>query len=292
MDYITCDPKTHRLYISHSTRVEIVQYDTKQLVGSIEKTSGVHGIALASDLSRGFTSNGKDGSVTVFDMKTLAVIKLIETKQQKPDAILYEPTTKRVFVFNSDSENCTAIDATTMEIVGTLALGGGPEAPVADRIGDIFVNIEAKNEVVRFDAAALKIKSRWPVAPAQTPTGISMDRENRILFIGGRNQVFVAMNADNGKIIANYPIGKGVDGTAFDSKTGMIYVSNKDGSLDVIHEDSPSTFTSIGKVQTSPGAKTLALDNKAHRVFLPCARQVDGPRGIKGEMMVVVVGTR
>ena len=292
MDYITCDTKTHRLYISHSTRVEVVQYDTKEHVGSIEKTSGVHGIALAPDLSRGFTSNGKDGSVTVFDTKTLAVIKTIETKQQKPDAILFEPTTKRVFVFNGDSENCTAIDATTMEIVGTLALGGGPEAPVADRKGDIFVNIEAKNEVVQFDAASLKIKSRWPVAPAQTPTGISMDRENRILFIGGRNQVFVAMNADDGKVIANFPIGKGVDGVVFDSKTGMIYISNKDGSLDVIHEDSPLTFTSIGKVQTSPGAKTLALDNKAHRVFLPCARQVDGSGGAKGEQMVLVVGER
>ena len=292
MDYITCDPKAHRLYISHNTRVEVVQYDTKEHVGSIEKTHGVHGIALAPEFSRGFTSNGKDGTVTVFDIKTLAIVKIIDTKEKKPDAIIYEPQTKRVLVFNGGSENCTAIDAATMEIVGSLALGGGPEAPVADRNGDIFVNIEAKNEVVRFDAASLKIKSRWPVAPAQTPTGISMDRENRILFIGGRNQLFVAMNADDGKVIANFPVGKGVDGTAFDSKTGVIYVSNKDGSLDVIHEDSPSTFTSIGKVQTSPGAKTLALDNKAHRVFLPCTRQMDGPGGMKGEMMVLVVGER
>jgi YVTN family beta-propeller protein len=292
MDYITCDQKTHRLYISHSTRVEVVQYDTKEHVGSIEKTSGVHGIALAPEFSRGFTSNGKDGTVTVFDTKTLAVIKTIETKQKKPDAILYEPQTKRVFVFNGDSENCIAIDAETMEIVGILALGGGPEAPVADRKGDIFVNIETTNEVVQFNAASLKISTRWPIAPAQTPTGISMDRENRILFIGGRNQVFVAMNADDGKIITSFPIGKGVDGIAFDSKTGMIYISNKDGSLDLIQEESPSKFTPIGKVQTSPGAKTLALDNKAHRVFLPCARQVDSPGGMKSEMMVLVVGVR
>jgi Uncharacterized conserved protein len=292
IDCITCDPKTHRLYISHSTRVEVVQYDTKEHVGSIENTSGVHGIALAPEFSRGFTSNGKDGSVTVFDTKTLAFIKVIDTKEKKPDAILYEPLTKRVFVFNGDSENCTAIDAETMDIVGTLALGGGPEAPVVDRKGDIFVNIETTNEVVQFNASTLKISSRWAVAPAQTPTGISMDRAKRILFIGGRNQVFVAMNADNGKIIANFPIGKGVDGTAFDSKTGMIYVSNKDGSLDVIHEDSLSQFTSVGKLQTSPGAKTLALDNKAHRVYLPTARQVDGPGGTKGEMMVLVVGRK
>jgi len=291
MDYITCEPKTQRLYISHSTRVEIVQYDTKKHVGSIENTSGVHGIALASEFSRGFTSNGKSNNVTVFDLKTLTVIKTIEVGK-KPDAILYEPTTKRIFTFNGESENCSAIDAATMKVVGTLALGGGPEAPVADRKGNIFVNIEATNEVVQFDAASLKIISRWPVAPAQTPTGISMDREKRILFIGGRNQVFVAMNADNGTVLANFPIGKGVDGTAFDSKTGMIYVSNKEGSLDVIHEDSLSQFTSVGKLQTSPGAKTLALDNKAHLVFLPTARQVDGPGGIKGEMMIIVVGTR
>jgi DNA-binding beta-propeller fold protein YncE len=292
IDYITCDPKTHRLYISHSTRVEVVQYDTKEHVGSIEKTSGVHGIALASELSRGFTSNGKDGSVTVFDTKTLAVVKIIDTKEKKPDAILYEPQTKRVFVFNGDSENCTAIDATTMNIVGTLALGGGPEAPVADRKGDIFVNIETTNEVVRFNAASLKISSRWAVAPAQTPTGISMDRANRILFIGGRNQVFVAMNADDGKIFANFPIGKGVDGTAFDSKTGMIYVSNKDGSLDMFEEDSLKSFELVGKVLTSPGAKTLTLDPVSHKVFLPCARSVDGPGGLKGEMIVLVVGVR
>jgi YVTN family beta-propeller protein len=291
MDYITCEPKTQRLYISHSTRVEIVQYDTKKHVGSIENTSGVHGIALVPDLSRGFTSNGKSNSVTVFDLKTLAVIETIEVGK-KPDAIIYEPVTKRIFTFNGESENCSAIDAATMKVVGTLALGGGPEAAVADRKGDIFVNIEATSEVVRFNAASLTINSRWPVAPAQTPTGISMDRENRILFIGGRNQVFVAMNADNGKIIANFPIGKGVDGTAFDSKAGMIYVSNKDGSLDIFHEDSPTNFISVGKVQTSPGAKTLALDNKAHRVFLPTSRQMDGPGGAKGEMMVLVVGTK
>jgi YVTN family beta-propeller protein len=291
MDYITCDSKTHRLYISHSTRVEVVQYDTKEHVGSIEKTSGVHGIALAPEFSRGFTSNGKSDNVTVFDLKTLAVIGTIDVGK-KPDAILYEPVTKRIFTFNGESENCSAIDAATMKVIGTLALGGGPEAPVADRKGDIFVNIETTNEVVRFNAGSLKIISRWPISPAQTPTGISMDRAKRILFIGGRNQIFVAMNADDGKIIANFPIGKGVDGTAFDSKTGMIYVSNKDGSLDVIHEDSLSQFTSVGKIQTFPGAKTLALDNKAHRVFLPAARQVDGPGGAKGEMMVLVVGIR
>lgn len=292
MDYITCDTTSHRLYISHSTRVEVVQYDTKIHVGTIGNTSGVHGIALAHEFNRGFTSNGKDNSVTVFDLSTLAIIGSIDVQGTKPDGILYEPVTKRVFTFNGGSENCTAIDVVTMKVVGILPLGGGPEAPVADGKGDIYVNIENTSEVVRFDAATLTIRSRWPLAPAKTPTGISMDRANRVLFIGGRNQVFVACNADDGKILASMPIGQGVDGTAFDSATGLIYVSNKDGSLDLIREEGPSAFTGVGKIQTSPGAKTLALDPELHRVYLPAARQEDAMQGMKGEMMVLVVGVR
>jgi len=292
MDYITCDPASHRLYLSHATRVDVVDYLTKTRVGSIPNTQGVHGIALAQEFGRGFTSNGKDNSVTVFDLSNLSIIATIDVQGKKPDGILYEPVTKRVFTFNGGSDNCTAIDAATMKVVGTLALGGGPEAPVADGKGDIYVNIEDANEVVRFDAAALTIRARWPLAPAQTPTGISMDRTNRLLFIGGRNQIFVACSADNGKVLANFPIGQGVDGTAFDDATGSIYVSNKDGSLDVFHEENPSKFTAVGKVQTSPGAKTLALDLQSHRVFLPAARQSDGVGGMKGEMMVLVVGVK
>jgi DNA-binding beta-propeller fold protein YncE len=292
MDYITCDPAAHRLYISHATHVEVVNYETKTQVGVIQNTQGVHGIALAQEFGRGFTSNGKDNSVTVFDLSTLSIVKTIDVQGKKPDGILYEPVTKRIFTFNGGSDNCTAIDAATMKVVGTLALGGGPEAPVADGKGDIYVNIEDANEVVRFDAAALTIRERWPLAPAQTPTAISMDRTNRLLFIGGRNQIFVVCNADNGKVLANFPIGQGVDGTAFDEATGLIYVSNKDGSLDIIHEENPSTFSAVGKVQTSPGAKTLALDPNTHLVFLPAARQADGPGGMKGELMILVVGVK
>ncbi len=292
MDYITCDPAAHRLYISHSICVEVVQYDAKVRVGSIEKTPGVHGIALAPEFSRGFISNGKDGSVTVFDLKTLTVVGRVDTKGKKPDAILYEPATKRIFTFNGGSANCTAIDAVSMNVVGTLDLGGAPEGPAVDGKGDIYVNIENTNEVVRFDAASLSVRSRWTVAPAQTPTGLSMDRANRILFVGGRNQVFVALSADDGRVLAKIPIGEGVDGTAFDVETGLIYVSNKEGSLDIIHEDGPLSFRAVARLITSPGAKTLALDPQSHRVFLPTARQVDEPAGSKGEMMVLVVGVK
>ena len=292
MDYITCDPASHRLYISHSTRVEVVQYGMRVRVGTIANTPGIHGIALAKEFGRGFTSNGKDNTVTVFDLSTLAVIGTIDIQGTKPDGILYEPISKRIFTFNGGSDNCTAIDPATMKVVGTVALGGGPEAAVDDGKGNIYVNIESTNEVERFDAAALTIYSRWPLAPAQTPTGISMDRTNRVLFIGGRNQLFVACSADDGKILASIPIGQGVDGTAFDSTTGLIYVSNKDGSLDLIREEGPWKFVHVGKLQTSPGAKTLALDPESHHLFLPAARQIDGTGGMKGEMMVIVVGVR
>lgn len=283
----------HIVYIFLTVpRVEVVQYDTKTRIGCIEKTAGVHGIALAPEYSRGFTSNGKSNDVTVFNLKTLAVIGTIDIKGEKPDAILYEPVTKRVFTFNGGSENCTAIDAATMKVVGQLDLSGSPEAPAADGKGNVYVNIENKNEVVRFDALSLKILSRWPIAPAETPTGLSMDKTNRILFVGGRNQIFVAINAEDGHVLANFPIGKGVDGTAFDAGTGMIYASNKDGSLDIMYEEGSAKFICIGKVTTSPGAKTLALDPQLHRVFLPVARQSDSQGAMKGEMIVLVVGTK
>ena len=292
MDYITCDPAKHRIFISHATHGEVFDYVTRKPVGTIANTPGIHGIAIVPEFGKGFTTNGKEKTSTIFDLSTFAEIKKITVTGEKPDAILYEPKTKRVFTFNGGGENCTAIDAKTNSIVGTLALGGGPEAAVADGKGKVFVNIESTNEIVQFDAASLKIISRWPVAPAATPTGLSMDRKNHRLFVGGRNQVLAILDAKTGKAVANFPIGKGVDGTAFDAETGMIYVSNKDGSLDMFEEDSPNSFELAGKVLTSPGAKTLVLDPVSHKVFLPCARSVDGPGGAKGEMMVFVVGRR
>jgi DNA-binding beta-propeller fold protein YncE len=283
-DYVSCDPQARRLYVSHENRVEVVDIDARKKVGEIANTNGVHGIALAVAEGRGFTSNGKDNSVTVFSLKTLAVEKVIPGTGKKPDAILYEPRTHRVLAFNGGTENVTVVDAKTLDVAGTLALGGTPESAVADESGMVYVNIENKNEVVVFDAASLTIKSRWPIAPGGTPTGMAMDLKNRRLFIGGRNQTLVIMDADNGTVVANFPIGKGVDAVSFDPSSGLIGVSNKDGSFDVVKETGPNEFTVLGKVQTLQGAKTHVLDAVHHTYFFPAARTPGG------EMILIVAG--
>ncbi len=289
-DYTTCDGVNRRLYVSHAARVEVLNIDTGERLGAVENTPGIHGIALAPLLGRGFTSNGTAATVTVFDLKTLAPVATIEVTGKKPDAIIFEPVTRRVFTFNGGTDNCTAIDAAGLTVVGTLQLGGAPEFAVADGFGKVFVNLEDRNEVVCFDAATLAIQSRWPIAPAATPTGLSMDLQNRRLFVGGRNQVMAVLDADRGTVIATFPIGKGVDATVFDPEKNLVYASNKDGSLDVFRENSPKEFTSLGRLTTAPGAKTMALDTKTHRVYLPAAHDNSARGGSKGELYIVVVG--
>jgi DNA-binding beta-propeller fold protein YncE len=289
-DYISCDAAARRLYVSHATRVEVLNVDTKLPEGVISNTPGVHGIAMAADLGRGFTSNGGDATVTVFDLKTLATIMRIDVTGKKPDAIMFEPVTRRVFTFNGGSDNCTAIDAAELKVVGTLALGGAPEFAVADGQGKIFVNIEDRNEVVCFDARNLAVLSRWPIAPCATPTGLSIDRKNRRLFVGGRNQLLAVLDADAGTVIATFPIGKGVDATVFDAEKSLVYASNKDGTLDVFREESPVRFTPLGRLPTVSGAKTMALDQQTHRVYLPSAHDNTANGGTRGEMYILVVG--
>jgi len=283
-DYVTCDTVGHRLFVSHESRVEVVDIVRRKKIGEIPNTPGIHGIAIAANANRGFTSNGKSASVTVFNLKTLEPETTIAVTGKKPDAILFEPGSNRVFTFNGGSSNCTAIDASSLEIVGTLDLGGAPESGVADGRGCIFVNLEDKNETVCFDATTLSISSRWPIAPAATPTGLAIDRTNRRLFIGGRNQILVVLDADNGKVLAHFPIGKGVDAVVFDPVDGSIFASNKDGTLDVFRGQSSKEFISVGKVTTLPGAKTQALDPKTHRVYLP-ATVTPG-----GDLVLLVVG--
>ncbi len=289
-DYATCDSDARRLYVSHASRVEVINLDAMRPEGAIPNTPGVHGIAAAAPFGRGFTSNGSNATVTVFDLKSLSTQATIEVTGKKPDAILFEPVTGRVFTFNGGSENCTAIDAASLNVVGTLRLGGSPESAVADGKGKVFVNIEDRDEVVCFDASGLVVLSRWPIAPCGTPTGLSMDRTNRRLFVGGRNQVLAVMDADRGAVIATFPIGKGVDGTAFDPGTSRIYASNKDGTLDVFREDSPDGFTSLGRITTVQGGKTMALDPKTHRLYIPAAHDRSASGGSKNEMYILVVG--
>jgi DNA-binding beta-propeller fold protein YncE len=271
-DYLTVDAAAHRLYVSHATRVEVIDTETNAVVGAIPDTPGVHGIALAPELGRGFTSNGRAATVTVFDLKTLAVITTIQGTGENPDAITYEPVSRRVFTFNGRSANATAIDATTAQVVGTIPLGGKPEFGVANGKGRMYVNLEDTATLVAFDARTLEVQSRWPLAPCETPTGLGIDREHRRFFVGCRSKVMAVVDGDSGRVITTLPIGGGVDGIAFDPATALAFASNGEGTVTVVHEDSPEKFSLVGNVATKPGAKTIALDAATHRIYLSTAQ--------------------
>jgi len=283
-DYITCDTNANRLYVSHEERVEVVDLTTRKRIGSVEGTVGVHGIVIAG---KGFTTNGKDATVTVFDPATLREVKRIPLTGKKPDAILLEPVSGRVFTFNGGSGNCCAIDTQALDDVGTLSLNGAPESAVAEGTGMVFVNIEDKNEVVKFNAVSLTIEERWPLSPGATPTGLAIDRINHRLFAGCRNQLLIVLDARTGSVVTSLPIGKGVDGVSFDADRQMIYVSNKDGTLDIIHQRTPWQYEHIASIPTVPGAKTMTLDGRSHRIFLPAARS--SANGGRGEFRVYIV---
>lgn len=269
-DYMNVDSGARRLYISRGTKVLVLDADTYALVGEIPNTDGVHGIALAPELGRGFTSNGRANTVTIFDLKTLQVLGDVKTGQN-PDAIAYDPATRRVFTFNGRSEDSTAIDAASGTVAGTITLGGRPEFAAADGKGHVYANLEDKSQVVVLDSQALTVKDHWPLAPCESPSGMAMDREHRRLFVGCHNQMMAIMDADSGRIVANPPIGQGVDANAFDPETGLAFSSNGDGTLTVVREDSPEKFTLLGNAETQRGARTMAVDLKTHHVFLVTA---------------------
>jgi DNA-binding beta-propeller fold protein YncE len=271
-DYLTVDPAAHRLYVSHATRVQVIDTETNAVVGEIPGTEGVHGIALAAELGRGFTSNGRAGTVTVFDLATLAVLDTVKVTGENPDAIAYEPTTRRVFTFNGRGSNATAIDAATAKVVGTLPLAGKPEFAVADGKGRMYVNIEDKGALVAFDAAALTVTATWSLAPCEEPSGLAIDREHRRLFAGCGNKLMAVVDGDSGKVLTTLPIGAGVDANAFDPATGFAFASNGEGTLTVVHEDAPEKFTLVGNLTTKRGARTMALDATTHRIYLATAQ--------------------
>jgi DNA-binding beta-propeller fold protein YncE len=271
-DYLTVDPQARRLYVSHGTEVNVLDADSGEVVGKIPGTKGVHGIVIPPGSDRGYTTNGQANTSTMFDVKTLKVLGEVKTGK-KPDAVLYDPATKRVFTFNGDGESATAIDAATGEVAGTVELGGGPEAGVADGKGNVFVNLEAKAEVVKFDSRKLAVLAHWPLAPCKTPTGMALDRKNGRLFVGCRSKVMAVVDTESGKVITTLPIGGGVDGTVFERSSGNIFNSNGDGTVTVIHQDSPDNYTVVETVQTQPGAKTIALDPKTHQLYLSVAER-------------------
>lgn len=270
-DYAAADSVNRKLYVSHATLVEVVDLDSGKVVGQIPNTNGVHGIAIADDLGRGFISAGRDNDVVIFDLKTLGTIGTAKTGMN-PDGILYEPTTQRVFTFNGRSKDATAIDAKTGNVLGTIALGGKPEFPAADGHGNVFVNIEDKNEVVHLDPKTLAVKAHWSIAPAESPSGLAIDPESHRLFSVCDGKVLVVLDYDSGKVVARVPIGDGPDAVGFDPGTHLIFSSNgEDGTLTVIKEDSKNKFSVVSNVRTEKGARTLAIDLKTHKVYLPDA---------------------
>jgi YVTN family beta-propeller protein len=297
-DYLTADASARRLYISRATHVIVIDLDSGKSIGEIADTPGVHGIALAPELGRGFVSNGREGTVSIFDIKTLALITKVKVGEN-PDAILYDPTTRRVFTFNGRSQDSTAIDAARGTVLGTIKLDGKPEFAASDGKGEIFVNIEDKSELVAIDSKKLEVKSAWPLAPCQEPTGLSMDRKHRRLFVGCGNKMMAVVNADTGKVLATPAIGDGVDATAFDDNTGLAFASCNEGVLTVVREESPDKFSVAENVPTQPGARTLALDSRTHNVYVvtanfgpPPAETADNPhprRTILPDSFVVLV---
>lgn len=299
-DYLITDSDARRVYVSRGTHVMVLDADSGKTVGDIADTQGVHGIALAPELGKGFTSNGREGTVSIFDIKTLATGNKVKVGEN-PDAILYDPATKRVFTFNGRSQDSTAIDAASGKVLSTIKLDGKPEFGASDGKGEVFVNIEDKSELVAIDSNKLEVKAKWPLAPCTEPSGLSMDRKNRRLYVGCDNKMMAVVDADSGKVLATPAIGDGVDATAFDADTGLAFAScGQDGVLTVVKEDSPGKF-SAENIPTKKGARTLALDAKTHNVFVVTAdfgprpaATVDNPRPrppmLPDSFVVLVVG--
>jgi len=280
-DYLTVDEGARRLYVSHGTQVEVLDVDSGSIVGSIPNTPGVHGVAIAAEFGRGFVSDGQASTVTIFDLKTLKSLGEVATGK-KPDAIIYDPATSRVFAFNGGSNSATVIDAATGKVAGTIDIGGGPEFAATDGTGHVYDNLEDESLVLKINSRDLKVEQRWPTAPCQSPSSMAIDRTNRRLFLGCRSHVMAVMNADTGQVITTLPIGDHVDATAFDPETRLIFNSNGEGTITVIYQDSPDKYSLVETVKTLPRAKTMALDPKTHQLFLSTAES--------GQFEVLVVG--
>ncbi len=294
-DYLLVDAVARRVYISHASHVVVMNADTYAIEGDIPGTDGVHGIALAPDLGRGFTSNGRANTATIFDLKTLKTIATVKT-DANPDAILYDSVTKHVFTFNGRGKNATVFNAADGAVVGTIPLGGKPEFSVADGKGIVYVNNEDTSEIMQIDAQKLTVTNHWPLGSCKSPSGLSMDLKTRRLFTVCDDTVSAVVDADTGKVVATPKIGEGPDAAAFDPATDDFFASNGEGTLTVIHEDSPDKYSVVDTVPTKKSARTMALDPKTHNIFLPAAEfEPPAPGQRRGKMkpgtfVILVVG--
>jgi DNA-binding beta-propeller fold protein YncE len=277
-DYMFADTAARRLYVSHAERLCVIDLDNNTVIGEIANTPGIHGIALAPDLGRGFTSNGGDDSVTIFDLKTLATIDKVKATGTNPDCIVYDPASHRVFTFNRKSGNTTVIEASSGKVISTIDLKGHSEYATTDNKGRVYVAVDDSSAIDVFDSLSLRME-QWPVAACRGtpgpvgPVGLSIDRENRRLFASCRNSIMAVVDGESGRVVATLPIGSGSDGSAYDPGTHLAFSANGgDGTMTVVHEDTPEKFTVLETVVTEPRAKTIAIDEKTHRVYLPSSK--------------------
>lgn len=271
-DYLTVEPASRRIFISRGTHVMVLDADSGKVVGDIPGTEGVHGIALAPDLKKGFTSNGRAGTVTVFALPTLAVTGTWKTTGENPDAILYEPVSKRLFTFNGRGKNATVFDAVSGAVAGTIPMGGKPEFAVSDPSGRVFVNVEDTAEILAIDPASASVKARWSIAPCQDPTGLAIDGKAGLLFAGCGNKILAVVRTSDGKVLGTPSIGEGCDGVAFDPSNGLVFAANGEGTVTVLKETAPGMWAAIQTVPTQRSARTIAVDEKVHRLYLPTAK--------------------
>jgi YVTN family beta-propeller protein len=287
-DYIAFH--NNRLYVSHSTKVIILNAANGDSTGVIDSTTGIHGVAFAPGQHKGYTSNGRLNNVFVFNENTNRVIKTIET-EQNPDAIFYEDYSKKIITCNGGGKSLSVIDPVTDAIVATIPLGGKPEEAVSDGKGKVFVNIEDKNEIAVVDIKEFKVLKRWPITPGESASGLKMDRKTNRLFAGCENEMMVVVNAGNGKVITHLPIGKGCDGLVFDDRKNLIFTSNGEGTITVIKEENADKYRLVQTVTTIPSARTCTIDPESGTLYLPAAQLAPPDPKAPNERRKIVPGT-
>lgn len=295
-DYLTVDSAAKRLYVSHGSKVVVIDTAKDVVSGEITNTPGVHGIAIAPELNRGFVTCGRESKVAIVDLKTLEILSTVETGKN-PDGMLYEPGSKEAYIFNGRGESATVIDAKTGKVSATIKLGGKPEFAASDaEAGRVFNNIEDKSEVVAIDTKTHEVVNHWPIAPGEEASGMAYDEKNHRLFLGCGNNKMVMMDSVSGKVVDSVEIGKGVDANAFDPGTGFAFASCGEGVTTIAHEDSPEKLTVVQTLKTEKGARTMALDPATHRIYLASAK-FDAPaagerRGkmVAGSFKILVYG--
>ena len=295
-DYCTVDPSAGRLYVSHGTEVVVIDLAKDKVVGTITNTPGIHGVAIASDLGLGVTSNGRENKAGIVDLKTLQTLSKVDTAEG-PDGMLYEPGQKEAYLFCGRGQSATVVDVKGQKVVATIPLGGRPEFAQADpAAGRVYDNLEDKSEVAVIDTKSHQVVSKWPIAPGEEASGMAIDVKNHRLFLGCRNQLMAMVDSTDGKVIATVPIGQGVDANAFDPETGFAFASCGDGTTTIAREESPDKLTVVQTLQTQRGSRTMALDPSTHKIYLAAAKfepPAEGqrrPRMIPGTFKILVYG--